>query len=48
MNGISSWLFSILAVIICGVIFNLLLPNGKLNGFIKSVFSFFVVVMVAF
>lgn len=46
MNNISSWLFTILSTIIASVIVNLMLPNGKLNGFIKSVFGIFIIVIV--
>lgn len=46
MSEISNWLISIMSVAIGGVLVNLLLPNGKLNGFIKAIFGFLSVTVI--
>lgn len=46
MNEISSWLISIIGVVIIGVLVDLILPNGKLNGFIKAIFGFFTIIVI--
>lgn len=46
MGAISGWLVSILSVVIVGVLVDLMLPNGKLNGFIQAVFGFLCVVVI--
>ena len=44
--NISSWLFSVLGVVLLGVLVDLLLPNGKLNGFTRAIFGFFTLVVI--
>lgn len=46
MAEISSWLLSILSIVIAGVLVDLILPNGKLNGFIRAIFGFFTVAVI--
>ena len=46
MSEISKWLISILSVVISGVLVDLLLPNGKLNGFIRAIFGFLAVTII--
>lgn len=46
MEEISAWLINILSVVVSGVLVDLLLPNGKLNGFIRAVFGFLAVTVI--
>ena len=43
---ISSWILSIGGVVILSVLFDLFLPDGKLNSFIKTMFNFVIILVV--
>ena len=46
MSEISGWLISVIGVVLMGVFADLIMPSGKLNGFIRSVFGFFTIVVI--
>ena len=46
MAEISKWLISIISVAVGGVLVDLMLPNGKLNGFIRAIFGFLSVTVI--
>ncbi len=43
MNSISSYILTIAGVVLISVIVELVMPDGQMNKYIKSVFSFFIV-----
>ena len=46
MSGLAAWILSILGVVIIGSIIDLLLPSGKMNKYIKVVFSTVTVLII--
>ena len=46
MSEITKWLISIMSVAVGGVLVDLMLPNGKLNGFIRAIFGFLSVTVI--
>ncbi len=46
LNTISSWIISIAGIICISVIVELILPEGQMNRYIKSVFSFIIVLII--
>ena len=46
LSEISSWIMSIAGIICLSVVIELLLPNGQMNKYIKSIFSFFIVLVI--
>lgn len=42
----SAWILSIVGVCFIGVIFDVIVPEGKTNGFIKSMFAIFLLFVV--
>ena len=38
-----SWLYNLIGVVFLGIIFEIILPNNKINKFIKCIFSIFIV-----
>ncbi|MBE7073811.1 MAG: hypothetical protein E7379_01820 [Clostridiales bacterium] len=46
MTGISSWILSIAGIICLSVLIELILPDGQINKYIKSIFSFVIVLVV--
>lgn len=45
-SSVSSWILSIAGIVIISVIVELILPDGSLNKYIRSIFSFFVVLVI--
>lgn len=48
MSAVGAWILSILGVVIIGVIIDLVLPNGRMNKYIRSVFSTVTVLIIIF
>lgn len=46
MQSISSWLFSIIGIILIGSLIDSILPNGKIGKYIKYCYSFIVVFVI--
>lgn len=46
MNSFSSWIIAISSVCVLSVIIDLVLPDGKINGHIKTIFSFLIVFVI--
>ena len=46
MNTISSWLLSVAGVVILSVLAEFVLPDGKMNKHIKSIFSFVILLAI--
>lgn len=46
INLISSWILSIAGVIILSVLTELILPEGQMNKYIKTIFSFIIVLTI--
>lgn len=46
MQSISSWIISIAGVIVLSVLIELILPDGQMNKYIKSIFSFVIVFVI--
>lgn len=46
LSGISSWILSIVGVVIIGVLVDLILPEGEMQKYIKAIFSIIVVVIM--
>ena len=42
----TGYLLSILGIVIAGVLIDIIMPNGQINTFIKSIYSIFVVVIL--
>ena len=38
-----SWLYNLIGIVFLGIIFEIILPNNKINKFIKCIFSIFIV-----
>ena len=45
-SSVSSWILSIAGIVIISVIVELILPEGSLNKYIRSIFSFLVVLVI--
>jgi len=43
MNNISSYILTIAGIVLISVVVELVMPDGQMNKYIKSVFSFFIV-----
>lgn len=43
---ISSWILSIAGVVVLSILFDLFLPDGKLNSYIKTIFNFVIIIVV--
>jgi len=41
-----AYVLSILGVTICGIIIDVIIPSGKINNYIKSIYSIFVVAVI--
>ncbi len=46
ISGISGWIISIAAVVIIGVILDLIMPDGELNKYIRSIISLVIVLVI--
>ena len=46
MTPISSWILSILGVIILSILIDLILPEGKTSGFIKNLFGYIIIIAI--
>jgi len=46
MGAISSWLLSIAGVIILSVLAEFVLPDGQMNKYIKTIFSFVILLVI--
>lgn len=46
MQAISSWIISIAGVITLSVLIELIMPDGQMNKYLKSIFSFFIVFVI--
>ena len=45
-SSVSSWILSIAGIVIISVIVELILPEGSINKYIRSIFSFLVVFVI--
>lgn len=43
MTGVSSYVLSIAGIILLSVVVELVLPDGQMNKYIRSIFSFFII-----
>ena len=43
---ISSWVLSIAGVVVLSILFDLFVPDGKLNSCIKTIFNFVIIIVV--
>lgn len=46
MSAVGAWILSILGVVIIGVIIDLVLPSGKMNKYVRSIFSAVTVLII--
>lgn len=46
MENVSSWILSICGICIVSVLIDTILPNGKTNKYIKSIFAFIVIFII--
>ena len=46
MNTLSAWLLSIIGIVIIGVIIDFVMPESSISKYIKSVFSFIVILII--
>ena len=46
MSAISTWILSITGIVLVGLLFDILLPNGKTNKIVKSVVALFTVLVI--
>ena len=46
MNDVSSWVLSIAGVICLSVLIELVMPEGQMNKYIKSIFSFVIILVI--
>ena len=46
MSSVSSWLLSIVGIIIIGSLIEIILPNSNLSKYIKSIFAFIVIFVI--
>lgn len=46
MTGISSWILSILGVILLSILVDIILPDGKSSKFIKGVFGYLIIIVI--
>lgn len=46
MGSFSSWILSIVGIILLGVLIDLILPEGQTNKYIKSIFSIIVIFVI--
>ncbi len=42
----SGYILSILGIVICGIVIDIILPSGGINKYVKSIFSIFVVAVI--
>lgn len=42
----SGYILSILGIVICGIVIDIILPSGVINKYVKSIFSIFVVAVI--
>lgn len=48
LSGVISWLISIVGIVLIGVLVDIILPEGSMQKYIKSVFSIFVVFVMIY
>lgn len=48
LNSVISWLMSVVGITLIGVLVDLILPNGTMQKYIKSIFSIFVVFVMVY
>jgi stage III sporulation protein AF len=46
VNQISKWLLTIVGVVVIGVLIDLILPNGKISKYIKSIYSIIIIFVI--
>lgn len=46
LSGVSTWVASILGVIVLSILVDLILPEGKTSGFIKSIFGYLIIIVI--
>ena len=46
MSAFSSWLLSVVGVVILGVLIDVVLPEGNVNKYIKAVFAFVIILVI--
>lgn len=46
MSAFSSWLLSVVGIVILGVLIDVVLPEGNVNKYIKAVFAFVIILVI--
>ena len=46
MSAFSTWLLSVVGVVILGVLIDVVLPEGNINKYIKAVFAFVIILVI--
>ena len=46
MSAISTWVLSIVGIIILSILVDLILPSGKTSSFIKNIFGYLIIVVI--
>lgn len=46
MSAISTWVLSIVGIIILSILVDLILPSGRTSGFIKNIFGYLIIVVI--
>ncbi|MBR2221338.1 MAG: stage III sporulation protein AF, partial [Clostridia bacterium] len=46
MSTISTWVLSIVGIIILSILVDLILPSGKTSSFIKNIFGYLIIVVI--
>lgn len=46
MEGFSTWLISVVGIVILGVLIDVILPNGAINKYIKAVYAFIIILVI--
>ena len=39
MSAVGAWILSILGIVVIGAVIDLVLPSGRMNKYVKSIFS---------
>ena len=48
LSGVISWLISIVGIVLIGILVDIILPEGSMQKYIKSIFSIFVVFVMMY
>ncbi len=46
MNSVSMWILSVAGIVVISVLLELVLPEGQINKYVKSIFSFIVLLVI--